>query len=124
MRKNFIVQNEGFTCLKCNHENPPLEGSCRNHCRKCLFSLHIDLEVPGDRASDCNGLMVPILLDYSGKKGYIITHECLKCGKIMKNKIAQDDDMDTVIKLSNQPLVHNRQYGTSKENIRHSKKIH
>ena len=28
----------------------------RNHCPNCLSSLHVD-EEPGDRASDCGGIM-------------------------------------------------------------------
>jgi hypothetical protein len=100
MRKNFIVRNEEFSCLKCGHVNPPLEGSCRNHCQKCLHSLHVDDVVPGDRESSCHGLMMPISLDYSGKKGYSVVHECMKCGCQMHNKVADDDDQDRIVQLS------------------------
>ena len=31
----------------------------RNHCPNCLSSLHVD-EEPGDRASDCGGIMEPV----------------------------------------------------------------
>lgn len=52
---------------------------------------------PGDRASECRGLMVPIALEYSSKKGYQIVHECMQCGKIGRNKAAvdtlQEDDL-------------------------------
>ncbi|MNI98961.1 RNHCP domain protein [compost metagenome] len=34
--------------------------------------------------------MSPIDIYYHGKKGYQIIHKCKKCGKIQKNKIAQD----------------------------------
>jgi len=99
-RKNFILVNEEFICEKCNEKNPVLKGSCRNHCRKCLFSKHVDDEVPGDRKSSCNGLMEPIEVDKTGKKGYILIHKCIKCGKIMKNKVANDDDFDQIVRLA------------------------
>lgn len=99
-RKNFIVRNESFSCQNCGHDNPPLPGSCRNHCQECLYSLHVDDSVPGDRASDCGALMKPIELDYSGKKGHIIVHKCTKCEKEMRNKVAEDDSQDAIIALS------------------------
>lgn len=68
---------------------PLTNGSFRNHCPFCLFSKHLD-DHPGDRSSICSGLMRPIRLDYSGKKGYQIVHECLKCGKLQRNKVARD----------------------------------
>ena len=58
---SFIMRNETFTCHKCGKDvtlHPT--GSARNHCPYCLYSLHVDTESPGDRASDCHGLMDPI----------------------------------------------------------------
>jgi hypothetical protein len=99
-RKNFIVRNENFICEHCGRENPKLKGSCRNHCMFCLYSKHVDKNVPGDRESTCNGLMAPIEVDNDGKKGYVIIHKCEKCKKISRNKTAPDDDFDAIIKLS------------------------
>jgi len=99
-RFNFIYRNDFFTCLNCGKKNIPLAGSCRNHCTRCLFSCHVDKQTPGDRANDCKGLMKPIALEQSGKKGFIIIHQCQKCQGIQKNKIAPDDDWDMVVKLS------------------------
>jgi hypothetical protein len=98
-RTNFIVINEAFVCQNCQHPNPPLPGSCRNHCQKCLYSLHLDLKVPGDRHNDCFGLMKPIALDYNGKKGYIIIHQCQRCGVRKRNKTAPDDEQKEIIKV-------------------------
>ncbi|MEK7672642.1 MAG: RNHCP domain-containing protein [Patescibacteria group bacterium] len=98
--KNFIVIKETFTCLKCGKKNPLLEGTCRNHCMKCLYSQHLDENTPGDRLSNCHGLMEPISLDQTGKKGYKIFHKCLECGKILPNKAAPDDDFNELIELS------------------------
>ncbi|HEC21054.1 MAG TPA: RNHCP domain-containing protein [Candidatus Peregrinibacteria bacterium] len=100
MRKEFQQINQGFTCKNCGQENPPAPKSCRNHCIHCLYSLHVDEETPGDRLSDCKGLMKPISLDQSGKKGYIITHQCEACGKIIRNKVAPDDSQKALIQLS------------------------
>ena len=99
IKKNFIHQNEGFVCEHCSFENPAHPNSCRNHCRQCLYSKHVDQDVPGDRLSPCAGLMKPIGIDYSGKKGQLILHQCCRCKKRMKNKIAEDDDQGELIKL-------------------------
>lgn len=98
--KNFIKINEGFTCKNCNEKNLPEEKSCRNHCRKCLYSLHVDKNVPGDRKSECKGLMKPIKSAQNGKKGWIIWHKCTKCNKEIPNKTATDDDFEKIIELS------------------------
>lgn len=97
---SFVVINESFICLNCGEINPKLKGSCRNHCRKCLYSLHVDENSPGDRKSACFGLMEPVSIDHSGKKGWIVLHKCQKCGKMMKNKEAPDDNFDRIIELT------------------------
>lgn len=97
---SFNVINEGFICKNCGEKNPPQKRSCRNHCRKCLFSLHVDKKDPGDRLGTCKGLMEPILSYQMGKKGWLIVHKCIKCHKKIPNKIANDDNFDIVIKLS------------------------
>lgn len=96
----FIVINESFICSHCGENNPKLNSSCRNHCRKCLYSKHVDKSSPGDRKSDCKSLMVPVSVEHNGKKGWMIYHKCLKCGKIIPNKTAGDDDFDKIIALS------------------------
>ncbi len=100
MRKNFIMKNEPFLCENCGKDNETLKGGCRNHCKYCLYSKHVDKDIPGDRKSACLGLMKPIELDQSGAKGYIIIHRCLKCGKEIRNKTAPDDSIDSIIALS------------------------
>lgn len=95
-RKDFKKRNEGFICLKCGKTNKPLVKGERNHCKKCLFSLHVDEETPGDRKSTCFSLMEPVGLDYKGKKGFMIVHRCVECGKEMLNKKAEDDEIDKI----------------------------
>ena len=96
---NFTVIDEEFVCENCGYNVKKLGYSCRNHCRKCLYSKHVDIN-SGDREETCQGLLEPIGLDVNSKKGYIIIFKCQKCGMIRKNKVAEDDDMDLVIKLS------------------------
>lgn len=72
---------------------PIKHGSCRNHCPKCLYSKHVDREGPGDRASGCKGMMQPIGIDKDAKKGFVLIHECKNCGKMIRNKAAEDDDL-------------------------------
>ena len=100
IRKNFIVINEDFTCKNCGNKVDPLKGSCRNHCPKCLYSLHVDEKVPGDRESECGALMEPSGLEHKGKKGWQIIHKCEKCGKEQLNIVAEDDDQDTIQKIN------------------------
>ena len=97
MRK-FIEIDEAFTCENCGYEVKPLGYSSRNHCPKCLHSKHVDVN-PGDRAEECKGLLVPINIENNSKKGEVIIFRCKKCGQIRKNKVAEDDDFDTIIKV-------------------------
>lgn len=99
MSQKFRVINESFKCLNCDEINPLLAGSCRNHCRNCLFSLHVDEKHPGDRLSNCHCLMIPAQIEQNGKKGFMLIHQCQKCGKIIKNKTAADDNFDLIIRL-------------------------
>lgn len=97
--KRFTKNDSGFICANCGREVEPLGYTSRNHCPYCLCSLHLD-ENPGDRASDCGGLMRPVKAEPDPKKGYIIYHKCEKCGEIRRNKAAKDDDMRLIIKLT------------------------
>jgi len=98
-RTNFIDINEGFTCQNCDLDVPYADKTCRNHCTECLYSLHVDKDTPGDRASTCTSLMKPIRLEIDQKKGYIISHQCLTCDKIQRNKSAEDDNFDSLTEL-------------------------
>ena len=97
--KKFNEIDEEFICENCGAKVGKLGYSCRNHCNKCLHSKHVDKN-PGDRAEECKGILEPIGLEVDSKKGYIIIFKCKKCGAIRKNKVAEDDDMNEIIKLS------------------------
>lgn len=103
----FTVLNESFTCVHCGTEVEPLQnGSCRNHCPSCFYSLHLDV-FPGDRASDCKGILEPIGIEHHSKKGYMVVHRCRSCGHVGKNKLALDeptqpDSMERMLQLMKQ----------------------
>lgn len=102
--KRFRKNDDSFVCKNCGYEVKPLGYSSRNHCPRCLYSLHVDVN-PGDRANECGGLMKPIHVELDSKKGYIIVHKCTKCGEIKRNKAAneakeQPDDIKELIRLT------------------------
>ena len=101
--KTFNVIDEEFKCENCNKIVPKLGYSCRNHCKFCLYSKHVDIN-PGDRQETCHGLLKPIGIEIDSKKGYIIIYKCEKCGAIRRNVAARDDNMDLIIKLSANPI--------------------
>ena len=102
--KRFTKNDSGFVCAACGREVSPLGYTSRNHCPYCLASLHLD-ENPGDRASDCGGIMDAVKADPDPKKGFIIYHKCRKCGEIKRCRAAlgpkgETDNMELLIKLS------------------------
>ena len=95
-------ENTGFVCAQCGqHVQALTNGSYRNHCPSCLWSLHVD-EVPGDRASPCGGLMEPVGLRKSRKHMQVV-HRCLRCGVVRPNRVAectrQPDSIDALVRL-------------------------
>lgn len=94
--KRFTRRIEDFTCEHCG---TLVHGDgYTNHCPQCLWSKHVDNN-PGDRESDCGGMMEPIAIE-SKKDGYIITHKCQKCGKIIRQHSAENDKFDSILKIS------------------------
>lgn len=103
-RKNFIKNDAGFVCAHCGMTVEPLGSSSRDHCPFCLYSLHVDV-IPGDRASECGGQLVPVAAEVDSRRGFMIIYRCKKCGAIKRNKSAHDakvqpDDMDLLIALT------------------------
>lgn len=95
--KKFTKTIEDFDCAHCGtvvHGN-----GYTNHCPECLWSKHVDNN-PGDRAATCGGMMKPISIEPDGER-FIITHKCETCGKIKRQKTADNDDIDKIIELSN-----------------------
>ena len=94
--KQFVKKIEDFNCAHCG---AVVRGNgYTNHCPRCLWSRHVDNN-PGDRASQCGGMMKPISVEQVGGR-FIITHKCEKCGKTIRQHASDDDDMDTIIAIS------------------------
>jgi len=84
--------NESFICANCWSKIPLASKTCRNHCPHCFASMHVDGDVPGDRASTCKWIMYPV--EYKLKNSdYKILFVCSKCGKRHRNKRAGDDEI-------------------------------
>lgn len=98
-QKKFTKIDEEFICDHCGYKVEKLGYTSRDHCPKCLYSKHVDVN-PGDRQENCHGDLKPISVEISSKKGYVIIYQCKKCGEIRKNKAAEDDNMELIIQLT------------------------
>ncbi len=94
--KKFVRTKEDFVCSVCGLT--VLGNGYTDHCPKCLFSKHVDIN-PGDRQAGCGGLMEPIDACQE-KREWKIQYVCQKCGYKRKNKTAPEDDFTKIIKLS------------------------
>ena len=91
----------------------------RNHCPYCLWSCHLDLYYAGDRLSACRGQMKPIGLTMKkGRNKYrlesrgelMLIHECTECGSLSINRIAADDDYESILEVFNTSLQNSYQF--------------
>ncbi len=97
---------ESFVCKVCGSPVAP-EGAGthhRNHCPKCLSSVHLDNE-PGDRASLCRGVMDPIGVWVRKNGEWAIIHRCRACGALSSNRIAADDNPALLMSIAVKPLA-------------------
>ena len=103
--KRFQMKDEAFVCAVCGHKVAPNGVTSRDHCPKCLSSLHVDI-MPGDRQNPCRGPMRPIHAEPDARRGYIITHKCEVCGAIGRNRATRlregegEDDLSLLIALT------------------------
>ena len=90
----------------------------RNHCPYCLWSCHLDLYSAGDRLSACRGQMKPAGLTMKkgrnkyrlGSRGELmLIHECTECGSLSINRIAADDDSESILEVFNSSLQNSYQ---------------
>lgn len=101
-----------FVCLVCKNfvsTEIALSGVWnRNHCPYCLSSRHLDLYEAGDRLSACKAPMRPIALTQkltakkyaqSGQGELMLVHLCTECGQASLNRIAADDDLESVYRV-------------------------
>ncbi len=98
--------NESFECRNCGRLVVPEGASSdhRNHCPYCLSSLHVDIE-PGDRESDCGGVMEPIAVWVRNKGEWAIIHRCKRCGDLSSNRVAADDNPVKLMGIAMKPIA-------------------
>jgi len=101
MPTHFTKVTEDFICEFC-YQVVKGDGYT-NHCPNCLISKHVDHLSPGDRASDCGGLMKPIASQIKSGR-FIIFHRCTKCNKMTRNKAGKKDNQEKLIELSSKPV--------------------
>lgn len=92
---SFFRRIEDFTCEHCG---AAVAGDgYTNHCPQCLWSKHVDVD-PGDRASECGGMMEAISVEREGD-GWVLTHLCQRCSHVKRNKMSPVDDFDAIVAL-------------------------
>lgn len=113
----MVMAQPGFLCIHCQTFVPitqEMGTEYRNHCPYCLWSKHVDNQVPGDRASTCQKEMQPIGftfkhegVDKFGRKRQgelMIVHKCLGCKIYNINRIAADDTPEKITALFEESL--------------------
>ena len=110
MRQHHKQRRQGdgpaFVCEHCQNlvgsQAPGTEH--RNHCPRCLWSLHVDVRT-GDRRSGCQALMEPIAVWVRHDGEWAIVHRCKRCQALRVNRIAGDDNQLALVSLALRPLA-------------------
>ncbi len=93
--KRFQRVRENFICGICKSR---VSGNgFTDHCPNCLFSRHVDIK-PGDRSSECRGMMKPYSATYS-RDCFTIYYRCERCGARHRVKAAGNDNRDLMISM-------------------------
>jgi hypothetical protein len=98
---------DSFRCRRCRLDVPlaAVGSQHRNHCPNCLWSRHVDDDVPGDRAADCAGSMEPIGVSARDDGEWALVHRCTTCSTVHVNRIAGDDNPLMLMRLAVRPLA-------------------
>lgn len=96
MTKRFQRTKEDFTCENCG--NNIVGTGYTNHCAKCLWSKHVDIN-PGDRQEPCGGLMKPVALEGTSPN-YTVVQKCERCGIVRRNKADSTDDIASLLRIA------------------------
>lgn len=96
MSMTFQKTVEDFICEHCGEK--VMGNGYTNHCPKCLWSKHVDIN-PGDRASNCFGMMRPINVD-ADRGEYYLMYRCEKCGFLRRKKAEKNDNFEEVLKIA------------------------
>jgi hypothetical protein len=98
---------DSFRCRRCRLDVPFAAPGTqhRNHCPNCLWSRHVDDDVPGDRAADCDGSMEPIGVSARDDGEWALVHRCTACATVHVNRIAGDDNPLMLMRIAVRPLA-------------------
>lgn len=96
----------GFVCRHCGRTVAAQAPGTRhrNHCPRCLRSVHRD-ENTGDRAASCGGIMEPVAVAVRRQKEWVLIHQCRECGALKANRIAGDDNTAALLSLALRPIA-------------------
>lgn len=110
--RNYVSSFGDFKCAHCGYRVSAAHSSSgvnnRNHCPYCLWSCHLDLFTSGDRLSACKAQMKPIGLTMKKSRNkyqleargeLMLIHECTECGSLSINRIAADDDSESILSI-------------------------
>jgi hypothetical protein len=100
-------RGDSFRCRHCRLDVPATAPGTnhRNHCPSCLWSRHLDADVPGDRAAGCAGAMEPIAVSVRADGEWALVHRCTGCAAVSVNRIAGDDNPFALMRLAVRPLA-------------------
>lgn len=115
----FVKNDQEFICLNCGNNVEKLGYTSRDHCNKCLYSVHVDI-TPGDRLNECKGMLKPINV-VDNKKGRQIVYRCTKCGKEVRNIVAKDDNEEKIYEIIENYAKNRRRINAGNKN-KNSKK--
>jgi len=90
--KKFQKRVEDFCCENCGTE--VTGNGYTNHCPKCLYSKHVDIN-PGDRLNSCGSMMKPTNIETKNGE-FVIIHKCERCGVEKRNKTFSQDNLSIV----------------------------
>jgi hypothetical protein len=96
-----------FRCRQCGLDisNHAPGTAHRNHCPNCLWSRHLDDDVPGDRDAECGSLMEPIAVTVRGDGEWVLVHRCTGCDVVHLNRTAGDDNPLLLLRVAVRPLA-------------------
>lgn len=108
-----------FKCGRCRAFIGPTVsgGRHRNHCPLCLASRHVDRSRPGDRLSDCGGMMPAVGTFFRSNGEQMVLHRCNGCGIERQNRIAADDNQLALLRLEVVQPPRRTGAGNGKENV-------
>lgn len=104
----FVKNDNSFICINCSKKVEKLGYTSRDHCNHCLYAIHVDIN-PGDRLNECKGILKPINVEVT-KKGKVLIYKCNKCGQIIRNIVALDDDENEIYKVVRKYSIEGEKY--------------